>query len=169
MFKVNMKVSILNESGTYVVRSIERQLLLLEDEYGFTRKIHPSQVCLRRNHRTAHIPIKDSDRKTTSKDKEKKVYRIDLHLENLPEKILDSNHEKLQYQIDSFKKYCNLMFQKKIKQFEVVHGHGKGVLRNELRTLVWGKEGIEMHDNEYSAGMVGSSLIVLSFSKFEQF
>ena len=170
MFEINMKVSILNESGVYTIRKIENEQFHLEDEHGFTRKIHKSSVCYRKKLTYSTLQNKDSlQDKLHEKGSGKTIKRIDLHLDNLPDKNLQSNHEILMYQLQCFKLFCNEMFRKKVKQFEVVHGHGKGVLRNELRILVQGKNGIEMHDNEFSAGMVGSSLVVFSFSKFEEF
>ena len=57
----------------------------------------------------------------------------------------------------------------KTRRFRVVHGIGEGKLKLELRTLVQGKEGLSMHDDQVSRGKVGASLIEIQSSTARPF
>jgi hypothetical protein len=58
---------------------------------------------------------------------------VDLHIEKLADdwKGLD-NHSKLDLQLKAFEKYYELAVAHRLPQFIVVHGVGKGVLRDEI-------------------------------------
>lgn len=170
MFKVGEMVSILNEVGTLRVVSSEEHHSLVEDENGFQRKVKNSILCLHKQYSTSTITIKDEiEQSKTSVSSKKRKFSIDLHIENLPEKKWSHNHEKLIYQLNCFKSYCNSMYRQKTKSFEVIHGHGKGILHRDLKLLVEDTRGLIMHDHQYSFGRVGSSIVEITFSKFEEF
>jgi len=78
-------------------------------------------------------------------------------------------HDILVAQIDAFKRFCNQMIQLKTKRFRVVHGIGEGRLKTELRTLILGKDGLSMHDDQVSRGKVGASLIEIQTSVAKPF
>jgi dsDNA-specific endonuclease/ATPase MutS2 len=75
-----------------------------------------------------------------------------------------SKHDILTAQLNAFKRFSNQMIQLKVKRFRVVHGIGEGRLKLELRTLVQGKDGMSMHDDQVSRGKVGASLIEIQTS-----
>ena len=161
------EVSILNESGIYRVLRIEAAFFYLLDEHDFERKVSHEFVVRRQKFQVNKIIQKDETERNTTKKavKNQEIPSIDLHHHalNLDERIL-TKHEILTAQTDAFKHFCNLMIQKKVKRFRVVHGIGEGRLKSELRTLIHGKEGISMHDDQVSRGRVGASLVEIQTS-----
>lgn len=166
-FQQYEEVSILNESGIYRVLRAEGAFLCLEDEHGFERKVSLEFVVRRKQMNVQKVPNKDQSNINSSKksNKNEVIPSIDLHHHelNLDERFL-SKHEILIAQLDSFKQFCNRMIQLKAKRFRVVHGIGEGKLKMELRTLVQGKEGLSMHDDQVTRGKVGASLIEIQLS-----
>lgn len=166
-FQQNEEVSILNEAGIYRVLRAEGTFLWLEDEHGFDRKVAVEFVVRRKQINVQKVSNKDNSAVHSAKKavKNERIPSIDLHHHelNLDERFL-SKHEILTAQLDSFKQFCNRMIQLKTKRFRVVHGIGEGKLKMELRTLVQGKDGLSMHDDQVTRGKVGASLIEIQFS-----
>ncbi len=166
-FQQYEEVSILNESGVYRVIRAEGAFLCLEDEHGFERKVSLEFVVRRVQMTVNKVPNKDQSNINLSKKsiKNEVIPSIDLHHHelNLDERFL-SKHEILIAQLSAFKYFCNQMIQTKKKRFRVVHGIGEGKLKMELRTLVLGKDGLSMHDDQVTRGKVGASLIEIQSS-----
>ena len=161
------EVSILNESGVFRVIRAEGTFLCLEDEHGFERKVSLEFVVRRVQMNVLKVPNKDESNSNFTKKASKNavIPSIDLHHHelNLDERFL-SKHEILTSQLIAFKYFCNQMILAKTRRFRVVHGIGEGKLKLELRTLVQGKEGLSMHDDQVSRGKVGASLIEIQSS-----
>jgi hypothetical protein len=166
-FQQHEEVSILNEAGIFRVLRAEGTFLWLEDEHGFDRKVAVEFVVRRKQINVQKVTNKDNSAVHSSKKavKNEQIPSIDLHHHelNLDERFL-SKHEILTAQLDSFKQFCNRMIQLKTKRFRVVHGIGEGKLKMELRTLVQGKNGLSMHDDQVTRGKVGASLIEIQLS-----
>lgn len=166
-FQQYEEVSILNESGVFRVIRVEGTFLLLEDEHGFERKVSLEFVVRRVQINVHKVPNKDQSNLNTSKKsvKNEVIPSIDLHHHelNLDERFL-SKHEILTAQLNAFRHFCSQMIQTKKKRFRVVHGIGEGKLKMELRTLVQGKDGLSMHDDQVTRGKVGASLIEIQSS-----
>jgi hypothetical protein len=166
-FQQNEEVSILNEAGIYRVIRAEGTFLWLEDEHGFDRKVAVEFVVRRKQINVEKVTNKDNATVHSSKKalKNELIPSIDLHHHelNLDERFL-SKHDILMAQTDAFKRFCNQMIQTKVKRFRVVHGIGEGKLKMELRTLVQGKDGLSMHDDQVTRGKVGASLIEIQLS-----
>lgn len=166
-FQQNEEVSILNEAGIYRVIRAEGTFLWLEDEHGFERKVAVEFVVRRKQINVEKVTNKDNATVHSSKKalKNELIPSIDLHHHelNLDERFL-SKHDILMAQTDAFKRFCNQMIQTKVKRFRVVHGIGEGKLKMELRTLVQGKDGLSMHDDQVTRGKVGASLIEIQLS-----
>lgn len=166
-FQKNEEVSILNEAGIYRVIRAEGTFLWLEDEHGFDRKVAVEFVVRRKQINVEKVTNKDNSTVHSSRKalKNELIPSIDLHHHelNLDERFL-SKHDILMAQTDAFKRFCNQMIQTKVKRFRVVHGIGEGKLKMELRTLVQGKDGLSMHDDQVTRGKVGASLIEIQLS-----
>jgi hypothetical protein len=161
------EVSILNESGLYRVLRAEGAFLFLEDEHGFERKVALEFVVRRQKIQVNKVVVKDVNEtiNTNKAVKNQEIPSIDLHHHelNLDDQML-SKHDILTAQLNAFKRFSNQMIQLKVKRFRVVHGIGEGRLKLELRTLVQGKDGMSMHDDQVSRGKVGASLIEIQTS-----
>lgn len=81
---------------------------------------------------------------------------VDLHFENISESAGTLNNgQKLKMQIDYFEQELARAIRGHIKKIVFVHGVGSGVLRNSIRDILKGYEGLEYSDapyHKYGAG-----------------
>ncbi|NBR14659.1 MAG: hypothetical protein EBQ94_07865 [Flavobacteriales bacterium] len=173
-FKIGDTVSILNEVGKYQIIGISGSIVHIEDEHGFDRKMDSKYVVPQRKIQHSNIDLhqKDSNEiKSQSSSKPKiEIYEIDLHIESLFARNLEmSAHEKFLCQIDAFKAFTNKMIHLKQKKFRIIHGAGEGKLKDEIRHLLKARNGFTMHDDQYSFGKIGASLIEMQLSVVERF
>ena len=54
-------------------------------------------------------------------------------------------------------------------RFRVVHGIGNGILRQEIRAIISGRKGFQLHDDQVSFGRVGASLVEIRLNEVEKF
>ena len=75
---------------------------------------------------------------------------IDLHIEKLDEawELLDKN-EILQIQLDAFQEYMEAAIQHGLHKVYIVHGLGKGVLRNAISKELDGYKEVVDYNNQY--------------------
>ena len=75
---------------------------------------------------------------------------IDLHIEKLTDewKVL-SNYEMLDLQLKTFEKYYDLALQHHLSNLIVVHGVGKGKLRDEIHDILRLKKEVKSFVNQY--------------------
>jgi DNA-nicking Smr family endonuclease len=172
MFEVGQEVSILHETGVFKVLEIEAGQLTLQDEFGFSQKIASNLVVPRKAVSTNKLIVKDASSSANTsikKSQQKSDPYIDLHAEALGLSVQLQAHDLLLAQMSAFKKFCNLQHQQRVQKFKVIHGAGEGRLKQEIRMLVQGKAGLQMHDAQWHHGAVGASIIEMILSKFERF
>lgn len=170
MFELGQEVSLLQEVGIFVVKSIEHHELVVQDEFGFEQRVAAKYVVPRKPIEAKVVVIKKEDQsrpKTNAGKAQESV--IDLHAEALDLPTTLQTHELLLAQLSAFKKFCNLQFQQRKARFKVIHGSGEGRLKHEISVLVNAKPGLQMHDAQWHNGQVGASYIEMKLSKFEPF
>jgi hypothetical protein len=105
--------------------------------------------------------------KLAGKKKGELFAEIDLHLEELVEyqtKLMP--HEKLQHQINHFKKCLNEAKELKIRKLIFIHGVGQGVLKTELRKMLDEQTGIEYKNASFKEyGMGATEVLILGLYK----
>ena len=172
LFEIGEKVSLLKESGIFIILEIQTNVAIVLDEFSFERKVLRSEL-VKRQEIPLHgnIPKKDYQKsENITKGKTEKIPEIDLHIEHLIETDSSLNaHDKFLLQIDTFKRFTNQMILKKTPRFIVIHGVGEGKLIQEIRFLVHAKEGFSIHDANYSARGVGASYIEIKLSIAKEF
>ena len=173
-FKVGDIVSLLHQTGKYTILEINHTKITIQDEHGFTYKIDSSGLVQQRPITVLEVPSFEKDVNVNSKGfplKTKNEYfEIDLHIEALISKDAGlSAHDKFLKQIQSFKEFTNLMIEKRQKKFRIIHGAGEGKLKNEIRSMLTIRKGFTMHDDQYSFGRVGASIIEIKLSVAEKF
>lgn len=162
-FNLGETVSFLHESGKgEVVRFDKNDTVIILDDTGFERPFPINQLVKIQGEMDFVVKEKVVFQSDISSKKQRgkelmnliqvngNSWEIDLHSHN----ILDSergfsNTELLLYQIQKFKSSYRLAVEKKIKKLVVIHGVGKGVLKDEIRDYLAGKEGIEYYDADY--------------------
>jgi hypothetical protein len=171
-FESGEQVTILNETGTYIFVRLNKGKAVIEDEHGFEREIEFNFLVRRRKIevKTTSLKGKDDSILQSIEDGIKVLPEIDLHIENLLEhSSAMSAHEKFTCQINAFKQFTNEMLRQRKTRFRVVHGIGEGRLKSEIRTMIQGKIGFQMHDDNIVNGKVGASLIEIQVTKAERF
>lgn len=162
-FSIGEKVGFLYETGEgKILKLISEGFVLVEDEHGFEQqyetanlvKIYGSPI-----NDTNEIPLKDNKQQVKSAkytvlsekaSQNKDYWELDLHIEELTDTHRGlSNFEILQIQMNKFKQFFSSAQSHNIKKIIVIHGVGEGVLKNEIRSYLSGKEGIEFFDASY--------------------
>ncbi len=172
---VGQEVGVLREAGVFTVCSVEKEHLVLEDEIGFTYRYLKQDVVARQQINIDQITSKDFQVKITTAakkievSKERNLPFIDLHSEELSIPSHLPAHDVFLAQIKAFKSFCNGQAQRRNTKFIVIHGAGEGRLKQEIRQICNGKEGISVHDAQWSNGAVGASRIELLLHQFKGF
>jgi hypothetical protein len=171
VFEIGESVSLLNETGTFVVRKILDNKVVIEDEFGFDRIIDIQFLVKKRPINVEKVIIKDfSPTNTSIKPSNVRLPEIDLHIENLvSDNILMTPHQKFTLQMNRFKQFTNEMISKKVTKFRVIHGRGEGKLKSEISLLIDFRIGFTMHDDNYFQGRVGASIIEMQITKVTPF
>ena len=172
---VGQEVGVLREAGVYKVCSVEKEHLVLEDEIGFSYRYLKQEVVARQQIKIDKIAPKDlqvkiiSGSKKVGVSKERNLPFIDLHSEELSIPSHLAAHDVFLAQINAFKNFCNGQAQRRNAKFIVIHGAGEGRLKQEIRQICMGKEGMSVHDAQWSNGAVGASRIELVLHQFKGF
>jgi hypothetical protein len=172
---VGQEVGVLREAGVFKVCSVEKEHLVLEDEIGFTYRYLKQDVVARQQINIDKITSKDLQAKITTAAKKVEVSKernlpfIDLHSEELSIPSHLPAHDVFLAQINAFKSFCNGQAQRRNAKFIVIHGAGEGKLKQEIRQICNGKEGMSVHDAQWSNGAVGASRIELLLHQFKGF
>lgn len=167
-FEVGENVSVLDESGVFIIKEIQLTKVRIEDEFGFEQWVDLKFVVKRRSISVERLQKKDETGAQLSRNilKSNSIPEIDLHIECLiSSESQMSAHDKLTLQIEHFKRFTNQMIQNKISKFRVIHGAGEGRLKSEIRSLVQSRVGFTIHDDNFANGKVGASLIELQVTK----
>lgn len=172
---VGQEVGVLREAGVFKVCSIEKDHLVLEDEIGFSYRYLKQEVVARQQINIDKIAPKDLQAKIilgskkVEVSKERNLPFIDLHSEELSIPSHLSAHDVFLAQVSAFKNFCNGQAQRRNAKFIVIHGAGEGRLKQEIRQICNGKEGMSVHDAQWSNGAVGASRIELLLHQFKGF
>jgi len=174
-FKIGDTVSILHDTGKHTILAINHTLITIEDVHGFDQKIDVKYLVPQR---PISVLGMDSFQKDSELNKRKEpflktkndCFEIDLHIESLISRDSDlTPHDKFLLQLNSFKNFTNKMIDKRQKKFRIIHGAGEGKLKNAIRDLLTTRKGFIMHDDQYSHGKVGASVIEIQLSVAEKF
>ncbi|HMZ46193.1 MAG TPA: hypothetical protein PLU36_05265 [Chitinophagaceae bacterium] len=77
---------------------------------------------------------------------------IDLHIEKLSDSWKHlSNFEILTLQLNEFEKWYNIAIANKLPSFIVIHGVGKGKLKDEIHEILKSKKEVKNYINQYDA------------------
>lgn len=175
MFRIGEKVGFLHESGdAKILELLSHGFVKIIDNEGFEQKIAVSELI--KLHGTDHslpptIPkesISFSKKKPSIQHKKQISWEIDLHIENLLDTHAHlSTADILRIQLQHFKLKFFKAKEQKINKLIVIHGVGKGVLKNEIHTFLFKEEGIEYYDASYLEYGQGATEIKFYISKLK--
>lgn len=168
MFCVGDKVESIDSKAAFTVLQIlPNAKLLVEDEFGLEYEISQQGLFkmngkgvayvaksipeIKNMARSRYAPVKQAKQSyiNTFKVSSKGKAHVDLHLhEILPDSVHIEPNKALDFQIRVFEQAFDKAVSARVKEFMIVHGYGKGVLRSEIRSFLKGK-GIEFMDADY--------------------
>jgi dsDNA-specific endonuclease/ATPase MutS2 len=171
-FKINQHVVFLNEVGGGIVKDYNAttQIYQIEDETGFERPFPENELAeLIADQKNISIDsaslLNKNEQNQNSKSfvasdyiqKRNHFWEVDLHTH----KIMQSEKGKtaselLNYQLFVLKKTIRAVRDQNVQKLVIIHGEGKGVLRQEVVSYLQGLDGIkEFYDanfHEYGKG-----------------
>lgn len=175
-FKIGDEVVFLHEVGGGVVRNIKGNIFYVEDDSGFERPFEAKflgrkhYVKAKVNHKFDEIIAQKeglSKKKPSTKviRKHADFWEIDLHFEEIaPSNAGLTNTEILYKQLAVFKRFYHEAREKKMRRIVIIHGVGKGVLREEIRVFLQGQGGaVEFLDGSYSNYGFGATQVELRY------
>lgn len=179
LYQIGEKVVFLKEPGGGIITKIDRFKVYVEDETGFERPFNINDIgkIYSNNH---DLDLDDTfieKEKTNLHSKPKKsdtykvysnYWEIDLHFEELIDVVGDNlrqNQEQaLQKQMAIFRNFFEKAKDKKIRKLIVIHGIGKGILKQELRLFLKGQSGIDFFDAPYSEYGYGATQVEIKYA-----
>lgn len=167
-WETGSRVSYLNDIGGGVIKAQSDGGFWVLDDDGFERWLSKAELVLV----SGDIVRELSESETVNKDSPRKVYEprpvektileVDLHIHELLE--FDSHlsdHEKLEHQIRVARHQLAEARRKNYKKVVLIHGVGKGVLKEKIREMLDGMERLEYYDASLQKYGVGATEVVL--------
>lgn len=149
--KIGDKVSALDEDLSGVVTSVNGNVVVFKDEYGFTyqypkEKLVPKNASLYENIR---VEKKAEPQKNTSKKHHKNLLVLDLHFHHLVKNPNDyDSFERLFIQKEKLLEVLTFCRKNNLKRLEIVHGIGDGVLQKMVLDVLESQRGIDFYNKE---------------------
>lgn len=177
LFEIGEKVTFLYESGWGIIREFRsNQQVLIKDETGFERLIPLNELVKiygdqrkGMNDVTANLSQKDGEEPQAIKNfddtrKTSDLWELDLHIHELLENDRGlSNAEMLLHQIKVFKDFFKQARIQRIRKLIVIHGVGKGVLKDEVRSYLSAQDGLEFYDADFREYGKGATEVQLFY------
>lgn len=172
------KVSVISEEISGVIKEIIKDNALIVDDNGFEWEYKLTEIVLRAPEDSyalddslvlekIKVDTVSIDIKITKKRYQDEVWEIDLHIEELVDSHTHmSNTEIVQKQLSVLKSFLDKAQKNGIKRCVVIHGKGKGVLKEEIRNYCYKLKQdndvrLEFVDADYSNyGMGGATEII---------
>ncbi|WP_128331887.1 Smr/MutS family protein [Apibacter sp. HY039] len=154
MFKSGDKVKVVDEEGVFVIKQLHKGTAVLEDQYGFETEYSLSKILpyISVDETVIDVEIRLAKNKT-DKAKNKLVNskeecrEIDLHIGHLMDSIKNVQpHQMLQKQLNTAKYEIDRARKDQLKKLILIHGKGKGVLKEEIYKMLKTMDRIEFFE-----------------------
>lgn len=143
-------ISYLNERKTGTVVAINKDLITILDEHGFTEKVALNKIVLRDDSLYSRIAIEKKDEaiKIKSKKKSTATRTLDLHFHLLVKNPNSySAQARLEIQKENLMDMLEYCKKNPIKKLNIIHGIGDGILQTMVFDILNGFAGIEYEDH----------------------
>ncbi len=156
------RISAIDDNLEGTVEKIENQMVFFKTDDGFTLQLPIEKVVAIGNILDTinlHKPKEKLVKKTIKQDYNK-IPVFDLHIEKLQAKHHHlSPAQKLEMQLNEVKRILQEMKRKHHKEFILIHGEGKGVLRKEIEKILR-HNGFKYMDASYHKFGNGGILVI---------
>lgn len=179
-FKIGDRVSFLYQKGEGIVKSIQGDRIEVTDLESDFEIIFDKNELVKVNEALKKALYNEDYRVEMSEAesflnftndinphirKEKEFWEIDLHTHMFMESEKGkSSGELLQKQIHEFKSFFNEAQERMVRRLIVIHGIGKGTLKQEIRTFLNHKGNIEFYDADFREYGKGATEIRLFYN-----
>lgn len=154
------QVAFLNEAGGGTVIRLLGDRVVLEDEHGFEREVSAAELVILsgkeelRKQLLSKEPPKDADGKQRAAapkpERKPEEEEIDLHIQALVDSYKHlSNREIVLIQTEHFRRAFDDARNRRLRKLIVIHGVGKGVLKEEIRKMIRDTERCSFEDADY--------------------
>ncbi|MBD3903587.1 DNA mismatch repair protein [Chryseobacterium sp. Ch-15] len=160
--KIGNKVSVVDEDLSGVITSVNGNIVVFKDEYGFTyqypkEKLVPKDAEIYEN---IKIIKKAEPRKTISKKHDKNPLILDLHFENLVKNPHDyDSFERLFLQKEKLIHTISFCRKNHLKKLEIVHGIGDGTLQRMVFDVLESQTGLDFYNKEILHHQSGAVMV----------
>ncbi|MEC5157841.1 Smr/MutS family protein [Chryseobacterium sp. MP_3.2] len=160
--KIGDKVSAVDEDFEGIVTSMQGEMVVVKDDYGFTHQFLGTKLVLRnpKLYEGTAIIQKEEKSKTISKKHDKKPMLLDLHFDLLvknPEKY--DAFERLFLQKEKLLKTLDFCRSNHLKKLQIIHGIGDGVLQQMVYDVLESQTNLEFHNKEILHHQSGTVMV----------
>lgn len=160
--KIGDKVSAVDEDLNGVVTSVNGNIVVFKDEYGFTHqypkgKLVPKDFDLYEN---IKVVKKAEPKKNISKKHQKNALVLDLHFHNMVKNPNDyDSFERLFIQKERLLETLNFCRKNHLKRLEIVHGIGDGTLQRMVWDILESQTGLDFYNKEILHHQSGAVMV----------
>ena len=150
--QIGEKVSVIDDNLKGKVIKISVDQVKIEDEHGFVHNFPKEKLIVIDPNLYKNSPViyKKESQKIISKKHNKSPLKLDLHFDLLVKNPLDYNaFERLMIQREKLQETIEFCKKNKIKQLQIIHGIGDGVLQKMVYEVLQGLTNIEYDNGDF--------------------
>jgi hypothetical protein len=160
--KIGDKVSVVDEDLNGVITSVNGNIVVFKDEYGFTHQYPKEKLVPKISDFYENIKIvkKAEPQKNISKKHHKNLLVLDLHFENLVKNPHDyDSFERLFIQKEKLLEVIAFCRKNHLKRLEIVHGIGDGTLQRMVWDTLESQTNLDFYNKEILHHQSGAVMV----------
>lgn len=160
--KIGDQVSVIDEDLKGKVTSVNGNTIVFKDEHGFTHQYKKEKLVLQVGEIYDEVKtvLKKETSKSVSKKHNKNHWVLDLHFENLVKNPSEyDSFERLFIQKQKLMETVEFCRKNKLKQLEIIHGIGEGVLQKMVYDYLIGQTNIEFEEGDFFYHSTGNVVV----------
>ncbi len=163
-------VSVIDDAVEGIITSVHGNRITIQDTDGFPYYCNANQVILRK---PLQVIVPDEilkevvkpNQKIKKTPKKEVFIEVDLHIHQITSSNKHlTNYQMLQYQVNYAKQKIEYAIQNRISKIILIHGKGKGVLKQELQKMLQNFP-VEIKDASYQKYGFGALEVFIFLSK----
>lgn len=160
--KIGDWITLVDEDLKAKIIAKKGEVLTVEDEYGFEQQFFTTEVIKIEPTLYDQTPIitKKEPEKKVSKKNKREILALDLHFDKLVDNPLEySSWERLFIQKQKLQDTLDFCRQHRIRELEVIHGIGDGVLQEMVLEVLKGQMDVEYEEGNFFKHHTGSIMV----------
>lgn len=160
--KIGDKVSVVDDDLSGLVSSVNGNIVVFKDEYGFTHQYPKEKPVPKLSDLYENIQVvkKAEPKKNISKKHHKNALVLDLHFHNLVKNPNDyDSFERLFIQKEKLLEVLGFCRKNHLKRLEIVHGIGDGVLQRMVLDILESQTGLDFYNKDILHHQSGAVMV----------